>query len=46
VTYLIRALMDQLGVDNRFQLGVAVGLRSGAAPADPATGPVDRAAGL
>ncbi|WP_433303985.1 helix-turn-helix domain-containing protein [Actinoplanes sp. CA-030573] len=32
VTYLLRALMDRLGVDNRFQLGLALGLlREGAA---------------
>jgi DNA-binding CsgD family transcriptional regulator len=27
VTYILRSLMDRLGVDNRFQLGVALGAR-------------------
>jgi DNA-binding NarL/FixJ family response regulator len=43
VTYMVRALMDRLGVDNRFQLGVAIGLRSGQAPGGAAAA---RAAGL
>jgi DNA-binding CsgD family transcriptional regulator len=28
VTYTLRALMDRLGVDNRFQLGLALGAQS------------------
>jgi DNA-binding NarL/FixJ family response regulator len=37
VTYALRNLMDQLGVDNRFQLGLALGSLGAATPppADP-----------
>jgi DNA-binding CsgD family transcriptional regulator len=34
VSYLVRSTMDKLGVDNRFQLGVALGLLS-AVPVPP-----------
>jgi DNA-binding NarL/FixJ family response regulator len=30
VTYTLRALMDRLGVDNRFQLGLALGAMNAA----------------
>ncbi|MFJ6749161.1 MULTISPECIES: helix-turn-helix transcriptional regulator [unclassified Streptomyces] len=38
VTNILRLLMDRLGVDNRFQLGVAIGcrMRPRAAPSPPA----------
>jgi DNA-binding CsgD family transcriptional regulator len=44
VTNILRSLMDRLGVDNRFQLGLALGfLRKAHVPAAissaPATGP-------
>jgi DNA-binding NarL/FixJ family response regulator len=32
VTNMLRALMDQLGVNNRFQLGIALGLHTATAP--------------
>jgi DNA-binding NarL/FixJ family response regulator len=32
VTNILRGLMDQLGVDNRFQLGLALGARQLVAP--------------
>jgi LuxR family transcriptional regulator, transcriptional regulator of spore coat protein len=36
VTNILRALMDRLGVENRFQLGLALGLlRKASAPAPP-----------
>jgi DNA-binding NarL/FixJ family response regulator len=38
VTYLVRALMDELGVANRFQLGIVLGLRAGADQIDQAAG--------
>ncbi|GHD21912.1 helix-turn-helix domain-containing protein [Streptomyces galbus] len=41
VTNILRSLMDRLGVDNRFQLGVALGSRMRAATDRTAT---DRAA--
>ena len=28
VTYMLRSMMDELGINNRFQLGIAVGARS------------------
>jgi DNA-binding NarL/FixJ family response regulator len=28
VTYMLRSIMDELGINNRFQLGIAVGARS------------------
>lgn len=39
VTYALRTLMDRLGVDNRFQLGVALGLVGAAIPAPEGTHP-------
>ncbi|MFH9089326.1 helix-turn-helix transcriptional regulator [Streptomyces sp. NPDC017673] len=39
VTNILRSLMDRLGVDNRFQLGVALGIRMRPAPS-PARRPV------
>jgi DNA-binding CsgD family transcriptional regulator len=44
VSYILRGLMDRLGVDNRFQLGLALGaLRAGAEPpADPPAREDDR----
>lgn len=41
VTYALRDLMDQLGVDNRFQLGLALG-HIGAAAQSDAPGPAPR----
>lgn len=43
VTYTLRALMDRLGVENRFQLGLALGAMGaatppGSAPAEPQEG--------
>ncbi|MFC0533612.1 LuxR C-terminal-related transcriptional regulator [Phytohabitans kaempferiae] len=35
VSYILRGLMDRLGVDNRFQLGLALGALRAAQPADP-----------
>ncbi len=32
ITYSLRALMDRLGVDNRFQLGLVLGAANAAAP--------------
>jgi DNA-binding NarL/FixJ family response regulator len=45
VTYMLRSMMDGLGINNRFQLGIAVGARSrtcakGPAPRHPVR-PVD-----
>ncbi|MFY1691446.1 LuxR C-terminal-related transcriptional regulator [Plantactinospora sp. WMMB782] len=37
LTYTLRALMDRLGVDNRFQLGLALGALNVATPSDPST---------
>jgi DNA-binding NarL/FixJ family response regulator len=34
VSYQVRALMDRLGVDNRFQLGVALGALGAVLPPD------------
>ncbi|MFF4503868.1 LuxR C-terminal-related transcriptional regulator [Streptomyces sp. NPDC001401] len=28
VTYMLRSMMDELGINNRFQLGIAVGART------------------
>jgi DNA-binding CsgD family transcriptional regulator len=41
VTYTLRALMDRLGVDNRFQLGLALGTLHAATLPGLATGEVD-----
>lgn len=35
VSYILRGLMDRLGVDNRFQLGLAIGAMRTAQPAEP-----------
>lgn len=43
VTYALRSLMDRLGVDNRFQLGVALGLIGAAEPVSGRPGPTVRA---
>jgi DNA-binding CsgD family transcriptional regulator len=46
VTNIVRSLMDRLGVDNRFQLGLALGfLRKAQAPAPPSGRTVARPAG-
>ncbi|WP_422770288.1 LuxR C-terminal-related transcriptional regulator [Plantactinospora sp. WMMC1484] len=37
LTYTLRALMDRLGVDNRFQLGLALGALNVATPPGPST---------
>lgn len=44
VSYILRALMDRLGVDNRFQLGLALGALRAAQPPDPTTPPADEVA--
>ncbi|MER8160302.1 LuxR C-terminal-related transcriptional regulator [Streptomyces sp. NPDC094472] len=36
VTYMLRSMMDGLGINNRFQLGIAVGAHSRACAACPA----------
>ncbi|MFJ9815382.1 LuxR C-terminal-related transcriptional regulator [Streptomyces sp. NPDC101151] len=36
VTYMLRSMMDELGINNRFQLGIAVGARSRNCAACPA----------
>ncbi|HEV2780086.1 MAG TPA: helix-turn-helix transcriptional regulator [Actinophytocola sp.] len=36
VTYTLRGLMDRLGVENRFQLGLALGAMGAATPSPPA----------
>ncbi|SFT31379.1 LuxR C-terminal-related transcriptional regulator [Streptomyces sp. ok210] len=36
VTYILRSMMDQLGINNRFQLGIAVGTRSHTCASCPA----------
>lgn len=44
VSSIVRSLMDRFGVDNRFQLGVALGAMHAVAPAprpEPATGPTE-----
>lgn len=41
VTYTLRALMDRLGVDNRFQLGLALGAMNAAPVPGEATPPPD-----
>ncbi|MEJ3748069.1 helix-turn-helix transcriptional regulator [Actinomycetes bacterium KLBMP 9797] len=38
VTYTLRELMDQLGVENRFQLGLALGALHAAEPPGLSTG--------
>jgi DNA-binding CsgD family transcriptional regulator len=38
LTYTLRGLMDRFGVENRFQLGLALGAMRAAAPPGPATG--------
>ncbi|RSM67553.1 LuxR family transcriptional regulator [Actinoplanes sp. ATCC 53533] len=43
VTYALRNLMDQLGVDNRFQLGLALGSIGAAMPAPAEPGPSGKA---
>jgi len=35
VSTIVRSLMDRLGVENRFQLGVALGTRHLVAPPEP-----------
>lgn len=48
VSYIVRSMMDKLGVDNRFQMGVALGLLSavpvppGMVPQPPRTDDVGR----
>ncbi|GGK16348.1 hypothetical protein GCM10010124_06170 [Pilimelia terevasa] len=42
VTNILRSLMDRLGVNNRFQLGVAVGLRMPPKPVAPQPSPVSQ----
>jgi DNA-binding CsgD family transcriptional regulator len=39
VSYILRGLMDRLGVDNRFQLGLALGAMRSAQPHEPAPPP-------
>jgi LuxR family transcriptional regulator of spore coat protein len=46
VTNILRSLMDRLGVDNRFQLGLALGfLRKAQAPGAPSGRTVSQEAG-
>jgi DNA-binding CsgD family transcriptional regulator len=42
VTNVLRSLMDRLGVDNRFQLGLALGALRAVAPQRPPNPPVDK----